>query len=178
MAIKRFTKSAARKALIRRDKLLRAEIRDEMHTTGRDMVAWLDIAVRSWNHKPHFAAHLTLRPDYIELKVDVSGTYKKIFIYVDQGTGKWGKSKAPYPIPKVIVPGKYLKFQRNYSAKSGPKAQINVGTGQRSGDWVQKQQVMHPGIEPREFTKTVYKELKPDFTTRIESAISRAAKAK
>lgn len=178
MSIKRFTKSAARQAMIRRDKLLRAELRDEMRQTARDAKNWLEVAVREWHHKPHFAAHVTLRPDYMEIKVNIAGTYKKIFVYVDQGTGKWGKNKAPYPIPKVVTPGKYLKFQTGYSARTAPGAKINVGTGTHFGEWVSKAQVMHPGIEPRHFTKKVFDELKPDFTSRVENALKRGAAKK
>lgn len=161
--------------MIRRDKRLRAELQDEMRETARDVKNWLEVAVRSWTHKPHFASRVTLRPDYMEIKVDIAGTYKQIFIYVDKGTGKWGKSKAPYPIPKVVTPGKYLRFQTGYSAKTGAGAKINVGTGAKSGDWVTKEQVMHPGIEPRNFTGTVFDELKPSFTQRIENALRRGA---
>jgi len=37
--------------------------------------------------------------------------------------------------------------------------------------------VMHPGIEPRDFTKVVSRELKPSFDQRIDKAIRRAIKS-
>ena len=172
----RGVKSSLRQTMIRHDKRLRAELRAESQQTARDMANWLTVAVRPWSKKPRFAPRVTVRPDWIEAKVDVAGNARKIFFYVDQGTGKWGPKKRAYPIPKQVQPGKLLKFQTGYSAKTQPKAQIGMGSGQRSGGWVSKAQVMHPGIEPRKFSETVTDELKPDWQTRIEQVLRRYAR--
>lgn len=171
MAIKRGN-SELEQFLIRKSKNIRAELRAEAQQTARDMANWLTIAVRDWRKKPRFAGRVTIRPDYIEVKVDVAGTAKKIFGYVDQGTGKYGPQKQPYFIrPKT--PGGVLTFQGGYSARTEAPAKINVGTGQHFGDWVSKKEVLHPGIKPRKFTEKVEEELNPDFQTRMENAVSR-----
>lgn len=175
MAIKRGN-SELEKFLVRKSKSIRAELRAECQQTARDMANWLGIAVRDWTHKPRFVGRVTIRPDYLEVKVDVAGTYKKIFFYVDQGTGKWGPKKQEYPItPKK--PGGMLRFKSGYSARTAAPAKINVGSGQSFGDWVSKKEVLHPGIEPRKFSEKVGEELQPDFLTRIQDAVGRGVSA-
>jgi hypothetical protein len=168
----KYGNSAFESYIIRKNKNIRKEVRAEANQTARDLANWLTVAVRDWRHKPRFAGRVTVRPDYIEVGVDVAGTAKKIFFYVDQGTGKWGPKHQPYPIvPKN--PGGMLKFQMGYSARTAPGAKIGQGTGQSFGDWVSKKEVMHPGIEGRKFTETVLKELTPDFEERISDAIDK-----
>ena len=170
MAIRRGN-SALEKLLIRKGKAIRAELRVEARQTGRDLANWLTIAVRDWTHKPRFVGQVTIQPDFIEVRVNITGTYKKIFFYIDQGTGLYGAKKRAYLIePKT--PGGLLKFQTGYSARTAVGAKINVGTGQHFGDYVSKKSVLHPGIAPRKFTEKVIEALKPDFETRIAEAIA------
>lgn len=176
MASIKYGNNSLQQLLVRKQKKLRAELRIEATETARDIANWLTVATREWTHKPRFAGRVTIRPDYIEAGVDVAGTAKKIFMYVDQGTGTWGPKKQPYEI-KPKNPDGMLKFQTGYSARSAPGAKIGQGTGEHSGAWMSKKSVMHPGIEPREFTKKVLDELNPDFVTRIEDAIGRAVTA-
>ena len=137
---------------------------DDVQSTGRD-------TVRQWKHKVDFKEDLTLDINRIEVLVTPSGLKRnlKIFGYVDKGT------KGPYPIPKVIVPGKYLRFQRGYSARTMPIAQYNKGTGKHFGKWVSKLQVIHPGIAPRKFLETYMEKLIPSLQSRVQTEISRVA---
>lgn len=166
-------RSTLKQTVIRQDKAVRADLRAEMRATSRDMANWLTIAVRGWKKKkPRFVGRVEIRPDRLRAFVDVAGTAKKIFVYIDQGTGRYGPKKRPYVIePKQ--PNKLLKFQKGYSPKTAPVARINVGTGQRSGGWVSKVRVIHPGIKARKFTETVSENLKPSFDQRIDRAIRR-----
>lgn len=139
------------------------------------MSNWLTIATRDWSHKPRFVSTVIVRPDYIEVKLNVAGTAKDIFKFVDQGTGLYGPNKRAYVIaPKN--PDGFLKFQRFYSAKTAPIAKLGQGTGERSGDWVQKKEVIHPGIPGRHFTDKVIEELEPPWKDRIDDAFSNAMK--
>lgn len=175
MASIKYGNSAFEKLMIRKSKSIRAEVRKEARQTGRDMADWLGIAVREWQSKPRFVGQVIMLPDYTEVRVNVAGNMKKIFFYVDQGTGLYGPKKSPYPIvPKT--PGGMLKFQTGYSARSQPGAKIGMGTGERTGDWVSAKAVMHPGIKPRDFTKKVIEELNPDFYDRISDAIATGIK--
>lgn len=172
MAIRRGN-SQLEKLLIRKSKSIRAELRAEARQTARDLANWLTVVVRPWSHKPRFVGQVTIHPDYIEIKINVAGNAKKIFFYVDQGTGLYGPKKQPIVItPKE--PGGVLTFQPGYSARTAAPAQINVGTGQHFGDFVSKKEVLNPGIQPRKFSDKVIEELTPDFQTRIDDAVNRA----
>lgn len=170
-------RSELRKTLLKQDKAIRKELRDEMQTTAVDMANWLSIAVKGWSKvKVRFAPRVEVLPDRLRAFVDIAGTGKKIFGYIDKGTGKWGPKKRAYEI-KPKPPNKILSFRKGYSPKTGTGARINIGTGKATGERVVAMKVIHPGIEPRNFTKIVSKNLKPSFDQRIDKAIRRAIKS-
>jgi len=83
-------------------------------------------------------------------------------------------TKGPYPIPKIIVPGKFLRFRTGYSARTAPIAKFNVGTGMANGGWVTKKQVMHPGIKKRKFMETFLEDMTPPLERRVQTRITNA----
>lgn len=133
---------------------------DDIQSTGRD-------TVRQWRHKVDFDETLTVDKLFIEALIKPTGA-TKIFGYVDMGT------KGPYLIPKVVTPGKYMRFQPGYSARTQPVARYNVGTGQHFGPWVSKLQVVHPGIKPRKFLETYMTKLVPTLQVRVQTEITRS----
>lgn len=133
---------------------------DDVQSTGRD-------TVRQWRHKVDFDEVLTVEQLFIEALIKPIGKNVKIFQYVDLGT------KGPYLIPKVVVPGRYLRFQVGYSARTMPIAQYNKGTGQSFGAWVSKAQVTHPGIKARKFLETYLKDIIPSFQVRVQTEIAK-----
>lgn len=152
---------------------MRKEVRDEMQVTAQDMADWLTIAVKGWKKvKARFAPRVEIKPGMLRAFADIAGTGKKIFGYIDQGTGLYGPKRKKYVI-KPKAPNKVLKFQKGYKPKTAPVAQINVGPGKASGKWVRAVKVIHPGIKARKFTETVSKELKPSFDRRIDNAFRR-----
>lgn len=131
---------------------------DDIQSTGRD-------TTREWKHRVDFGETTTVIPTLIEILIKPSGRNVKIFQYVDKGT------KGPYPIPKVVLPGRMLRFQVGYSARTAPIAKYNVGTGTHFGAWVSKAQVMHPGIKARKFLETYADELIPSLQRRVQDQI-------
>lgn len=131
---------------------------DDIQSTGRD-------TTREWKHRVDFGETITIAPTLIEVLIKPTGRNVKIFQYVDKGT------KGPYPIPKVVVPGRMLRFQAGYSARTMPIAKYNVGTGQHFGNWVSKKQVMHPGVKPRKFLETYLDDLIPSLQARVQTEI-------
>ncbi len=134
---------------------------DDLQSTGRD-------TVRSWRRKVDFGETLTMDRLMIEVLIKPTGRNVKIFQYVDLGT------RGPYPIPKLLTPGKMLRFQTGYSARTAPVGQYNKGSGQHFGSWVRKAQVMHPGIKARKFLETYLKDLIPSLQVRVQSEITRS----
>lgn len=166
-------RSSLRQTLIRQDKSIRKELRAEMQDVAQEFADWLTVATNTWKQvKVRFAPRVEIKPGMLRAFVDVAGTGKKIFGYIDKGTGKYGPKKKAYEI-KPKPPNKVLAYQKGYKPKTGPGAQINIGPGKATGKWVRVKKVMHPGIQPRDFTKTVGKELKPSFDKRIDNAFRR-----
>lgn len=133
---------------------------DDIQSTGRD-------TVREWRHRVEFGETVTIDPYVIEILIKPTGRNVKIFQYVDKGT------RGPYPIPKVVIPGKLLRFQVGYSARTIPVAKYNQGTGQHFGAWVAKPQVLHPGVKPRKFLETYLNEIIPTLQVRVQDEINR-----
>lgn len=134
---------------------------DDVQSTGRDTVA-------RWRHKVDFDETLTMDRLLIEALIRPTGKNVKIFQYVDLGT------KGPYLIPKVVVPGKFMRFQVGYSARTMPIAKYNQGSGQHFGAWVSKAQVTHPGIKARKFLETYMKDMIPSLQVRVQNEITRS----
>jgi hypothetical protein len=130
-------------------------------------------AVRNWKGKPKWQIRSVRSKQQLGANLEVGGEMRSIWTYVDQGTGKYGKGGNAYWIfPRS--PGGKLQFQTGYDAKTRPTAKANVGTGARSGGWVQTDAVLHPGIKPRDFSKT-YKErvLIPNLKSKIVKQVRR-----
>lgn len=136
----------------------------EQDDTAKELRAWHQIVVRDWKHRPTFAVESGGGRSFRVKAINPVGKNRKIWFFVDRGTK-----------PHLIraKPGGRLKFQTGYSAKTAPVARANVGTGRRTGAWVSKQQVNHPGTKAREFSKTIVQSLDPPFVDRIQAAILR-----
>lgn len=144
-----------------------------MEEFGQIMVAKHEEAVSRWSEQPDFVATTTITPELMIVHVEPTGPFAMRWVWVDRGTGTYGPNHAPYIIqPKK--PGGRLIFQTGYSAKTEPIANANAGDGSRSGPWVSKDMVIHPGIRPRSFTEKFIEELKPEFRRVIENAFRRA----
>lgn len=169
--------STIRQNLISLDSQLQRELLAELNATGKDIQKEFKNVVRKWKHKPKFVINTEIGRRLLAVTVapEKFGKANAIWRYVDQGTGKWGPKHSAYPIlPKRPNKSGLLKFQTGYSPMTAPVAKYNVGTGGHFGGWVSSKGVMHPGIEPRLFTKTINDELSPPLKQRVESAIQRA----
>ena len=121
---------------------------------------------KTWNHKPEW-----------EKKIGQHGTGLEGSYLTDDDIYRWvsGGTEGPYPIPKD-GPG-WLSFPSAYRAKTVPNLAYSRAGGP-SGDKVTIfGQVMHPGIEARNFDKTVAKYVEPWFKKYTQEAMDRGAKA-
>jgi hypothetical protein len=159
-------KSNARANLIRRDVQLRQELAGTFNDVGREMKDSHEEVTSDWDHKPTFKIGMSISPYLLAVQVNVTGENAKIWIYVDQGT-------RPHSIrPKN--PGGVLAFQTGYNPRTTPVAQAHVGDGRASGDWVHAKAVQHPGNDARDFSGTLRRFWKQEFTRQIENAFARA----
>lgn len=165
----RTIRSSLRQRMVALDKNFRRELQVVARQTGRDLLNRHREVVKGWKLRPDFSLEVTVQPTRIQILVTPRGRNKKIFRYVNEGTKAHiiqQKNKA------------YLKFQTGHSPKTKPIAKYNVGNGGRTGGWVSKKQVNHPGTKRRDFTKTFVEEALPELRKQTENAFRRAARSK
>lgn len=166
----RLISSPARRKVFETDKRVRQEVRQELERYGDQVIDELKEGTSDWSNKPSFTKRVFVRSDLVSVEVVTSNPNKKenkIFKYVDQGTD------GPYYIfPKKR--GGRLKFQTGYDPKTQSPGKFKQGTGLKFGSWVTREFVIHPGIEGRNFIRTIMRKITPDLRRRIENAFRRA----
>lgn len=173
-------RTTTRQWLISVDKDLRRELRQVVQVTSQEEKDYLTGVTDSWEHKVKFRRVMVVTATLIRATVQPVGTNRKIFTYVDKGTGKYGPKHTSYKIKAQSAP--LLKFKSGYDARSLPSAgpgsapRANVGSGKSIGGWVSTKEVTHPGIRPRKFAETFEQKLQPDFRRRVVNALRRAAR--
>lgn len=159
-------RSPLRQIVNQQDQQARAEMQAEMLVIGNEWRTYNLRAVSDWKGKPRFQVRLTNRNNTLSVFVEPTGEFAQRWRWVDEGT------EGPYKIRAKNPSGK-LKFRAGYNPRTQPVAQAGVGDGRATGSWVQVQEVTHPGIEAREFTRDAENRFKPDFARRINNAIRR-----
>jgi len=127
-----------------------------------------EIVVGNWNNKPDFKAKKFITPNRIWVNVYPAGNKKSVQIY------RWltGGTRKNYRIPKSGTT--FLSFRTGYKPKTKPKGKIG-GPGIFTGPRVSfVGSVIHPGIEAREFEKTIKDDEKRWFSRTMENAWRRA----
>lgn len=98
-----------------------------------------------------------------------------IFMFLDEGTGLWGPKHAEYPIEPKKKGGK-LRFTSGYKAGSRPN-KLSTTSSSRFGDTVCRDKVIHPGIQPRNWTKLRLAKWKKKLPEYFQDGMSAAVKA-
>ena len=109
---------------------------------GKSIMSDLKGATATWENKPQFeikGPFLKGKELYIRV---VPTTNVEIFTYVNDGTQ-----------PHMIFPrkGKFLSYQRDFTPKTQPWS-LSSGPGGKSGPYVKRLGVAHPGTKARKFT--------------------------
>jgi len=137
-------------------KQLGRTLKETLEEIGTNAKAYYLREIANWDGKPVFVVQVVDNPATLDLTVRATGDMRDIWYWVDEGTGLHGEKRRAYPITAVNAPA--LRFKTGYSAKSAPIARGNVGDGSRSGNWVSKRTVMHPGIRGRKFADTYFQD--------------------
>ena len=146
------------------DKAFLDEITKEVNRTAKDVKKDFEKTTKTWKKKPVFEIVIAIGPKSADFLI---GTDDEIYGYVDQGTR-----------PHVILPtkpGGVLAFQSKFSPKTVPNV-LGSRSGRSGGNTVFSRGVIHPGTEPRNFSKMIKRIWTPIYKKRIEQAISRANK--
>jgi hypothetical protein len=170
-------KSSIRQSLIRLDTELQRELNDALWEAGKRLQSDFKNVVSNWRNKPSFTVTTEVGSKLLIVKVvPQRNRAGMIWTWLDQGTGRYGKRKAAYPI-RPIPPNTRLAFRTGYSPKTAVGARGLAGfggLGRATGPLVRPKEVMHPGIKPRKFSITFAAKLKPPLKARIENAMRRA----
>lgn len=146
------------------DKRLNALIRKAVQKSTRKTKGAYEKTVKSWTKKPKFSQKTSVKGGNLAVRVF---TTSAIYGYVDRGTH-------PHPISAVNVP--LLKFQNQYRPKTVPGVIGSSNSPGKTGDWVSKRQVNHPGNEARRFTKIIAKQTQKELQTNVSQAMGQWVK--
>jgi len=144
---------------------------NSMRKSGREIKAEYAKTTATWAHPVKFETLVSLAGAMFTVLVD---TNDKIFGYVDKGTGQAAGHGGLYPITPH-PPRKALGWNSKFSAKTVPGV-VGSLPGYSGGDPVFFKRVMHPGIEPRDFTKNIEKVYQPKFKKNCAEAMRQFAK--
>lgn len=136
----------------------------EARNVGQEIQRQYGRFVETWEHDVRFALKVNVTIEQVEILVT---TKDKIFRWVSKGTP-----------PHVIR----VKHARSLVFRSGFKPKTRRGlvgsnAGGVSGETLYRRSVRHPGIEPREFDKTIATIWKRVMRKRFRDALNRAALA-
>lgn len=141
---------------------------------ARDLRTYYSDIVSQWKGKPRFTIKRRKTDESIQVAVVAVGDGAQNWIYINYGTGKWGKRKQPYKIRPVRAPA--LAFRTGYNARTQPTARYDVGDGKATGDYRTAQEVTHPGIEPRRFIQEARANIRRTLPREINQVIRRSAR--
>jgi hypothetical protein len=134
-------------------------------------------SVQDWEDKPQFkpVVQVTERRWRIYMLVSKRNMAGKVFGWVDKGTGLRGGGKEYEIRPKKA---KYLSFTVPHSPVTLPNPAIAGFPPTGDPKTINAQVIIHPGIYPRNFTKTIMTWLKSKepgaFRSVIEASVKRA----
>lgn len=146
---------------------MRLQLLNDMRKVGTGMKKDFEKTTATWDHKVKFEQQISLAGGP---QVEIFTT-DEIYGFVDKGT------EAHIILPKRK---KALSFvwggPGSYKAKTTPGI-IGSSSGGPSGDLVAFKGVIHPGNEPRNFSKEIQKEWTPKFKRAMEASMRKVASA-
>jgi hypothetical protein len=165
------------KAKRRHHALVQQEVEKGLNELSKVVKSKFDNTVQDWKDKPEFkpVVQVTQRRWRIYMLVSKKSMPGKIFGWVDQGTGLRGGGKEYEIRPKKA---KYLNFTVPHHPVTLPNPAIAGFPPTGDPKTINAQVIMHPGIYPRNFTKTIMTWMKSKepgaFRSVIEASVKRA----
>ncbi len=145
---------------------VRGAIVDGMRDTMEVVKVDLMLTYMMWDNPPEWL-EVGPRKSGFDMKHTYSTTDTP-YVWVDMGTGGFVPGGAPYSITAKFAP--MLRYQATYIPRSKP-GQLTSGFAAKYGPWISKFTVMHPGIEPREFSKQVAERADEFLAKRINARL-------
>ena len=139
------------------------ELSVEAEKISKDQQKDFELTTKTWSKPVKFERTVSSEPTRIVIFV---GTDNKIYAYISKGT------KRHYVAP---VRAKALRFPKVYKAKSMPGVLASGGGGSSGGFAFSKGHFVS-GIKARKYDKLMKKIWEKKVQTRMQAALSRAAK--
>lgn len=140
--------------------IIRNEVRAAYRKLADEMIRRLEKDIEDWSHQPTFLKHVEAGRQrwLLSIRYDADSPAGKIYTYVDRGTGAAAGGET-YPI--VPKHADVLKF----TVPDIPKTTVPISgigvpgvvisSGITEQETVFTKRVEHPGITPRNFTKSL-----------------------
>ena len=164
-------------------KAIQTEVRKTLTDLSGKIKTRMEQDVNDWDEQPKLSVDIAVDNQKWQIvgKVDKRSKIGKIYGWVDHGTASRGDQKGdPYVIRPRSRNG-VLRFEMPHSPKSLPNPAIPGFPSKEPVHGVITQEVIHPGIYPRNFTKVIVEEYlgrKPgSFKAVIDAAVKRAVRA-
>jgi hypothetical protein len=163
-------------------KAIQTEVKKSLTTLSGTIQVAMEKDVEDWDEKPEFKTDVTVNNARWQIsgKTDKRTKMGKIYTYVDKGTAQRGGHGSPYPIMPKNKKG-MLRFSMPHVPKSMPNPVVSGFPSTEPKHDVVTKAVMHPGIYPRNFTKTIVDKYlgrkSGSFKAIIDAAIKRAVRA-
>ncbi len=143
---------------------------DAANYIGSEIVKDFQKTTETWEHQPDFRYEIRQRAgDQVVTVGPEDNPDAYVYMWVDEGT-------QPHRI--IAKQGDFLKYQGDFKPKTTPR-KIGSQQGGKSGKWVWRTGVLHPGIaEPRHFSETIaevwQEKIAAEYGKRFEAVINRA----
>lgn len=155
--------------------LVQAEVEKGLTELSKTVKDKFEETVKDWNEKPEFKPKVEVTKKRWRLSMYVSKREKigKIFGWVDKGTGSRGGGQDYTIIPKKA---KHLTFTVPHHPVTLPNPSIEGFPPTGDAKTIRAEIIVHPGIYPRNFTKTIMTWMKSKELGAFRSTIEAAAK--
>lgn len=166
--------------------IIKDEVRAEYKRLAEEMIQRLLKDIEDWDGQPEFTSRVEVGDKrwMTSISYDKESDMGKIYMWVDEGTAEAGGKGGKYPI--VPVHAYALRFTVPNMPKTVPNViggmpGIVMAQGDVEAKTLYRQKVMHPGITPRNFTKSLREEyMKRErvggFRSVTEAAIKRGTR--
>jgi len=143
-----------------------------MRDVGQRIREDFEDTTKTWNHQPKFEPSFPIPVVSTEKITVTTETSDKIYNWVNEGTNV---GKPRYPI-RPHNPPSALAFPSQFIPKTFPGI-IGSGAGFSGGETRYAKEVLHPGVEPRDFVGHIGDKNLGGFKLELERAMKLAAKA-
>jgi hypothetical protein len=145
---------------------VRLNILNALRKEGRVVKRELEKTTATWKGaKPTFKIAIGLTGTDAIVLIGPAGNIEgaQKWVWLDEGT------KKNYPITAKKAPFLIFRDGRGFRAKTKVKT-FSSGPGANTGPWVRKKQVIHPGIEARDWSIEIVKLRRKQFTKALIKA--------